>query len=94
MKRRTIHIDIPVPDDVTPEQEASVRQRANEAAVVELWQADKLSIRQAARALGIGYYDFLDLLAERGIPVVRDGPDAEAVKRAENILREQGQPCQ
>jgi len=92
MKR--LPIDIPVPDDLTPEQEAAVRQRATEAAVLELWQADKLSIREAARALGIGYYHFLDLLAERGIPVVRDGPDADAVKQAENILRDQGEPCQ
>jgi hypothetical protein len=59
------------------------RQKAREAALLALWEAGELSASRAAEELGLSAHDFLDLLAARGLPVVRDfDPDAvEGAKR-------------
>jgi predicted HTH domain antitoxin len=64
---------------------------SEEAAVLALWEAGKLSTRRAAEELGIGYREFLDLLAARGIPVESGPLNLQAIEEAERKLAN-GQP--
>jgi hypothetical protein len=63
-----------------------VERQAREGAVLALWEGQELTIREAAEELGLTYAGFLDLLAERGIPVVRGPLDLKALEEAEQKL--------
>ena len=63
-------------------QRAVAEQRAREAVILSLWEADRLSTCEAAEELGLGYGDFLDLLAARGIPVERGELGLAAIRTA------------
>ena len=78
---KTLEIQLEIPDEVTDEATSRAKRSAMEAAVIALWQAGGLSMRQAAQMLDVGYYDFLDLLAERGVPVVSEGPDEDEIAK-------------
>jgi predicted HTH domain antitoxin len=75
----TLSIEIPVSLEAEPDLERW-KAAAGEGAVLALWQAGLLSTRQAARSLRLTYYDFLDLLASRGLPVVDDDDNADALE--------------
>lgn len=61
---------------------AKAETTAKEGAVLALWQEGLISTGRAAKMLGLCYHDFLDLLAERGIPVVQaDEPNEAALKK-------------
>lgn len=63
-------------------------RHAREAAVIDLWEREELSIREAAEELGLTYAHFLDLLAARGIPILRRPPNEKAIEEAERKLAE------
>jgi predicted HTH domain antitoxin len=77
-----VKVDLEVPEGVSEEARETARRRAREGAVLALWETGAISTREAAAELGLTYYDYLDLLAERGIPVVRGEFDEEAVEKA------------
>jgi predicted HTH domain antitoxin len=82
-----VKITLELPEEVDSEARAEAVARAHEAAVLSLWQAGKMTIREAALELGLSYHDFLDLLAARGIPVVRGGEiNIEAIEQASRKL--------
>jgi hypothetical protein len=61
-------------------------QRAREAAVLALWEAGAISTSRAAEELDLGIHDFLDLLAAKGLPVVRGELNLEAIEEASRKL--------
>ena len=65
---------------------AGVAGKAREAEVLALWEAEHLSIREAAQELDLSYADFLDLLAAKGIPVARGGFDPVSLADARRKL--------
>jgi predicted HTH domain antitoxin len=87
MTTRMIRVTVEVPEEVGDEAKAVAEAKAHEAAVLALWQAGKVSTRRAAEELGLTYYDFLDLLAAKGIPVVNGGDiHTEAIEAAQRKL--------
>jgi hypothetical protein len=82
-----IRVNVEVPQEVGDEARVEAETKAREAAVLAIWQAGKLSTRRAAEELGLTYYDYLDLLAARGIPAVSGGDiNTEAIEAAERKL--------
>lgn len=79
MMPKVVKVDVEVPGHVSEAGKTAAQRDAHEAAVLALWQAGELTIRQAAEELGLNYYEFLDLLAERGIPVERGALNLEGV---------------
>lgn len=77
MLPKTIEVKIEVPDEVSEKGLKAAEAKAKEAAVISLWEQGELSTRQAAAVLGMTYRAYLDLLAERGIPIVQ-GQSSEA----------------
>ena len=71
-------ITLEVPEHVSEQ----ARRKAREAAVLTLWEEGAISTGVAAAELGLTHHDFLDLLASRGIPVVRRLPNTERIKEA------------
>lgn len=57
-------LTIELPDEISPEAERAIR----ELAIIALYHRGELSTREAADSLGLTYREYLDLLAERGIP--------------------------
>lgn len=55
-----------------PRERAIARRNAQEWAVIGLWREGQLSTRRAAEELELGYLDFLDLLAAKGVPALTD----------------------
>ncbi len=76
---KELRISVKLPKDLPPEAIQRARQRALETVVIDLWQAGHLSTRQAAARLGLTYYDFLDLLGTRGVPILTEPPDEQMV---------------
>lgn len=60
------------------EEEATAKVR--EEAVLTLWKEGKISTRTAASALGLSYTQYLNLLAERKIPVSTGKLNLKAVE--------------
>lgn len=83
---KTIKVNLEVPDGVSDQAKESAEREAHEAAVLSLWQREEFTMREAAEELGLTYPDFLDLLAAKGIPVVRQALDINAVDEAERKL--------
>ena len=71
MPAQNVKVTVELPNWVAAEAAESARMAAREAAVLSLWEGEEISTRVAAEALGIGYRDFLDLLAERGVAFQR-----------------------
>jgi predicted HTH domain antitoxin len=90
---RTVKVTLEVPAEVGEHAKEIAQTKAHEAAVLALWQEGKLTIREAAMELDLSYHDFLELLAARGIPVVRGGEiNVEALEEASRRLA-RGGPC-
>jgi len=77
---RTITVDLWVPDEGVPEPTwLRAAAAAKEAAVLYLQQEGELTIREAAMELGLNYQGYLDLLAEKRLPVSNADSDPETV---------------
>jgi hypothetical protein len=81
--RISIKLDQDFPEDDESLQDA--RRAALEAAVLKLWQAGHLSTREAASRLGLSYYDYLDFLGAKGIPIVMSAPEEGEI---DELMRE------
>jgi predicted HTH domain antitoxin len=86
MPTKTVKVKIEVPDGVSDEAREGAERHAHEAAVLTLFKEGAISTRQAAAELGLTYYDFLDLLSARGIPVERGPLNTEALEEARRRL--------
>lgn len=83
-------ISISLPEDIPSDDEGllQARRAGFESAVIKLWETSHLSTREAAKQLQLSYYDFLELLGARGIPVVREMSEpAELASALEEIRR-------
>ncbi len=49
------------------------RKDASEWAVIGLWKDGHVSTREAADLLGLTYYDYVDLLGTKNVPILREG---------------------
>src|SRR5947209_8719777 len=83
-----VRVTLELPEAVTEETRAVAQRKAHESAVLAVWEAGEISTRQAAAELGLTYYDYLDLLAARGIPVERGPLDSEAIQESQRTLAE------
>ena len=64
-------VSFDIPDDLLltlREQPREFAQEVRLLAAIHYFQAKRLSLGQAARLAGINRLDFLDILADRGIP--------------------------
>lgn len=59
--------------------------------MIGLWQAGRLSTREAAAELGLGYYDYVELLGKKHIAVL-DGEleEGEVTLLVQGIRENQG----
>jgi predicted HTH domain antitoxin len=83
---RTIQIHLDLPDTVSEQEKDAAEQKAREAVVLSLWEAQRLSTREAADECGLNYGEFLDLLAAEGIPVERRELNLKAITEASQKL--------
>jgi predicted HTH domain antitoxin len=81
-----VKVSLELPPGVSDKVRQSAERQAREAVVLALWEGQELTIRDAAEELGLTYAEFLDLLAARGIPVVRGPLDLKALEEAEQNL--------
>lgn len=81
---KTINIRIEIPDVLSKEEEAILSNKAKEGAILALYETNNISVRQAAKALGLTLYDFLDLLGKKGIPIIRGEVNPQTI---EEVLR-------
>jgi predicted HTH domain antitoxin len=79
---KTVRVKLEVPTGISDEVRTAAEQQAHETAVLILWQRQALTLREAAEELGLTYRAFLDLLAERGLPVEQGAPDLAALEEA------------
>ena len=82
MSTKAVKVRLEVPEQVSEAARATAEREARESAVLSLWQTGELSTREAVAELGITYYDFHDLLADRGIPVADGSFDDDALEQA------------
>ncbi len=83
---RTVKVTVEAADTVSPKARERAERQAQEAAVLELWQQQELTIREAAEELGLTYRQFLELLAARGIPVEQGPMDEKVLDTARQKL--------
>ncbi len=74
---KVVNILVPLSDDVPDEWLSKAEAKAKEAAILALQQEGVLTIREAAQALGLGYEEYLALLAERNLPATCDATDPD-----------------
>ncbi len=88
MKRVQVSVDLP--EDILEDEAVREAERAGlEMIVIKLWEAAKLSTREASKLLGLTYHEYLDLLATHGVPVERadDLMDEQAFEAIRKQLR-------
>jgi hypothetical protein len=91
MATKVVRVQIDTPEAVSAEARELAEQRGEEAAILALWEAGEMSASRAATELGLSAHEFLDLLASKNLPVVRDfDPDAVAEVRQRLSGRENG----
>jgi predicted HTH domain antitoxin len=71
--------------NVPPEISAPAKKKAYEAAILALWEDGAISASRAAEELGLTAHEFLDLLAVKGLPIVR-GFDPQMVAEVQRKL--------
>ena len=86
MVSKTVRVTLEIPATVSEQIRQQVQSRAEETAVLSLWEAGELSTRQAAEELELPYLDFLELLTARGIPVERGEINLQAIEDAQRKL--------
>lgn len=67
--RTTLRISVKLAA-MAPEELVQAEKDARQAVVINLWQKGRLSTREAAAELGLSYYDYIDLLGKKNIPVL------------------------
>ena len=73
-----LEIELDVPEDGVDEAlRRDLARAAKEHAVLQLFAERRISSGLAARMLGIGRIQFLDLLKQRGVPFVVNLDDAD-----------------
>lgn len=82
MKSLDINLELPDDAEISSAQKDSAQAAAKEAALLDLYRSGALGGYHAARLLHMEYYDFLDLLAARGIPASKVEPQPERVREA------------
>lgn len=70
-----LEVRVRVPEDTPDELLRQAQQKTRESVVVFLQQEGVLTIREAARDLGLTYEGYLDLLAQKGLPATWDDTD-------------------
>jgi predicted HTH domain antitoxin len=88
MLAKTIHVNLEMPEGISEESKEAAAHQAREAAILAVWERGELTIRTAAAELGLTYHEFLDLLADRGLPVCHGTLDLAALEDAERKLAE------
>ena len=68
----TVRVTVELPEGISEQARDAAERGAHEATVLSLWRAGEILTRDAAAELNLAYHEFLDLLAERGIPVRGD----------------------
>lgn len=86
MPTRSVKVEVETPAEVSAAAKASAQQKAHEAAVLALWEAEAITTSRAAEELALSLHDFLDLLAAKGLPAVRGPLNLEAVEEAKRKL--------
>jgi predicted HTH domain antitoxin len=86
MPTRNVKVHIEAPAGVSPAARESAEQKARETVVLALWEAGEITTSRAAEELALSVHDFLDLLAAKGLPVVRGALNREAVETARRKL--------
>jgi len=81
-----VQVKVEVPEGISEEARETAERSAHEATVLSLWRAGAISTRDAAAELNLAYHEFLDLLAERGIPVEDGMFDPKVVEDAARQL--------
>ena len=76
----TLQIHVDTAACASEESLRRAAEKAKEAAVLTLQQDGELTIREAALELGMDYEEYLDLLAERGLPATHDSADSEVLE--------------
>ena len=84
MRSVDIHVELPDEARVSPAQRKSAEKAAREAAVLDLYCSGAIGGYHAARLLGMQYYDFLDMLASKGIPASKTEPQPDQVHEAKS----------
>jgi predicted HTH domain antitoxin len=79
---KTVRVKLEVPTGVPHEARTAAEEQAHETAVLILWQQHALTLREAAEELDLSYRAFLDLLAERGLPVEQGASGLMALEEA------------
>ncbi len=88
---KELQISIPLPEDIPFDDEGlrQAQRAGSESAVIKLWEAGHLSTREAAERLQLSYYDFLEFLGGRGIPLMREiSEPAELLEAFQELRRE------
>lgn len=80
---KMLDVQIEVPDSTSEDALKFAAARARESAIVALQQRGELTISKAAADLGLTYEEYLQLLAQRGLPACHGDVDAAAL----DILR-------
>ena len=75
-----IHIELPEDAEITTTQRESAESAARDAAILDLYRSRAIGGYHAARLLGLDYYDFLDLLAMKGIPASIPAPHLDLLR--------------
>ena len=89
MSTPAVKVQLDLPAGVSQRVIALAGRQALEAAVLALWREGELSTRQAASELSLTYRGFLDLLADKGLPVEDGLFDAQSVEAAGAQVRDQ-----
>lgn len=91
---KMLDVQIEVPDSASEDVLQYAAARAKESAIVALQQRGELTISKAAADLGLTYEEYLQLLAQRGLPACHSevDPDALDILRA-GLRRRAGHPA-
>lgn len=84
MRAVDIHVELPDETKVSPAQRKSAEQAAREAAILDLYSSGAVGGYHAARFLSKSYYDFLDMLASKGIPASKTEPQPGQIHEAKS----------
>lgn len=82
-----LDVRVTVPEDTGEELLRQAREKLQESAVVFLQQEGVITIREAARDLGLTYEGYLDLLAQKGLPATAAVTKPEVLDAVRRSIR-------
>lgn len=86
MSAKNVRVVVEVPDEVPEDAREAALCSAREAVVFSLLSKGAISIGRAAEELDLPSHDILELMTQRGIPVVRGPLDPDALAKARQEL--------